>query len=422
MHEPLRDVPARGGAAVRRWLVPPWFARQGFTGRLAVGLLALCVATGGSAVTALVVTHHSSGRPGPLSALAHQGLGPLPAAPADPVAPLSPPAGVTQAAPVHVPGHSRHLVSATLLVTSKYPLSQRAIRRLRRLDGVRRVQPLIAGHARVDGHPAMLLGVNPVTFRAWTPQLTAASNPLWDSVSQGSLAASYDMGENANLPLGGVVPVRSRGYAAAMRIGAFASVGMAGVDGVVSGPRARELGLAARTGALVSAPDADPLQLRRDAADVVGQGAHVSLLREVIITRDAGEFLTRVQIYDFLHAAASRIGLPYVWGGAGPNDFDCSGLVQWAFAQAGIRMPRVSEEQWLTGPHIPPQDARPGDLLFWHYDPKDPTDIDHVAIYMGNGMMIVAPHTGEYVEYVPVPYNDFAGVVRVDPVLGAELS
>ena len=112
---------------------------------------------------------------------------------------------------------------------------------------------------------------------------------------------------------------------------------------------------------------------------------------QVVITRDKGEFLTRVEIANFLRAAQSRIGLPYVWGAAGPASFDCSGLVQWAFAQAGVRMPRVSEEQWFTGPHIAYSEARPGDLLFWHYDRTDPTDIDHVAIYAGNGMMIVAP-------------------------------
>jgi cell wall-associated NlpC family hydrolase len=96
--------------------------------------------------------------------------------------------------------------------------------------------------------------------------------------------------------------------------------------------------------------------------------------------------------------------------------------VQWSFAKAGIRMPRVSQEQWLTGPHIPYADAEPGDLLFWHYDPTDHGDVDHVAIYAGKGMMIVAPHTGENVQYVPVPLNDFAGVVRVDPAIAAQIA
>src|SRR6185312_13452712 len=93
-----------------------------------------------------------------------------------------------------------------------------------------------------------------------------------------------------------------------------------------------------------------------------------------------------------LAAALSRVGLPYVWGGAGPNDFDCSGLVQWSFRQAGILMPRVAAEQFLTGDHIPLAAAQPGDLLFWTYDPTDPGYVDHVAIYLGNGQMVVAPH------------------------------
>ncbi|HEX3907564.1 MAG TPA: C40 family peptidase, partial [Mycobacteriales bacterium] len=145
-------------------------------------------------------------------------------------------------------------------------------------------------------------------------------------------------------------------------------------------------------------------------------------LRQVVITRAAGEYLTNKQISTFLAAAASRIGKPYVWGATGPNSFDCSGLVLWSLNRAGIRMPRVSQEQFLTGPHIPYADARPGDLLFWHYDPTDHQDVDHVAIYAGKGMMIVAPHTGENVQYVPVPMNDFAGVVRIDPAVAAQIA
>jgi len=141
----------------------------------------------------------------------------------------------------------------------------------------------------------------------------------------------------------------------------------------------------------------------------------------MIVIRDAGEFMTRLQINTILKAAASRIGVPYVWGATGPNSFDCSGLVQWSFAHAGIRMPRVSQQQFFTGPHVPYNAARPGDLLFWHYDPTDPNNVDHVAIYAGNGMMIVAPHTGDFVKYVAVPLNKLAGVVRVDPGTAAQV-
>ena len=119
--------------------------------------------------------------------------------------------------------------------------------------------------------------------------------------------------------------------------------------------------------------------------------------------------------------AMAQLGKPYVYATAGPDTFDCSGLVQWSFAHAGIRMPRVSQQQWFTGPHVAYSAARPGDLLFWHYDPTDPTDIDHVAIYAGNGMMIVAPHTGDFVKYVPVPLTNLAGVVRVDPGLASQV-
>jgi cell wall-associated NlpC family hydrolase len=206
-----------------------------------------------------------------------------------------------------------------------------------------------------------------------------------------------------------------------VRVGAFASVGMAGVDAVMSSARAQQLGMKQRTGAVVSAPKADALTVRRAIRDVVGSNAHVSLLREIVIIRDAGEFLTRAQINTVLQSAAHEVGKPYEWGAEGPNSYDCSGLVQWAFAHAGVRMPRVSQQQWFAGPHIDYADALPGDLLFWHYDPTDRTNIDHVAIYAGNGMMLVAPHTGDYVKYVPVPLTNFAGVVRVDPGIAAQI-
>jgi cell wall-associated NlpC family hydrolase len=407
---------ADAAAAVRRRL-PERIAQRLTAGWLVVMLVGVLVVGAGAAVAAVVVT--DDGQPTTAAA----GGGPLPPAPASLADPLQAPVSVNTPG-VHKKQRHKgpHLVSATLLLTDDRPLSNRAVRRIEHLAGVRRVQPVSAGHARVMGHKAFVLGVDPTTFRPWTPASTAASNELWQSISGGDMAVSFDMGQNANLPLGGTVPVANRATAAAMRIGAFASVGMGGVDAVFSATRAQEIGLTPRTGLVVSAPKADPLQLRHAALGVLGHKARAQLLRDVVIVRDAGSFLTRDQITNFLNAAKSRIGLPYVWGAAGPAAFDCSGLVQWAFRYAGVTMPRVSEEQWFTGPHVPYSEARPGDLLFWHYDPQDPTDIDHVAIYMGNGMMIVAPHTGDYVKYAPVPLSNMAGVVRVDPALAAELA
>jgi hypothetical protein len=230
------------------------------------------------------------------------------------------------------------------------------------------------------------------------------------------------MGKNAKLPLGQDVPVAGHRGVTPIRIGAFATVGMAGVDAVVSDSRGQQIGLRPHSGLLVSAPKADPLAVRKAAAHIVGKSGHVELLRQVIVTRDAGEFLTRAQIQGFLHAAASRVGAPYVWGATGPNSFDCSGLVQWSFAKIGIRMPRVSQEQFFAGPHVPYKDARPGDLLFFHNDPTDPTNVDHVAIYIGNGQEIEAPHTGDVVKVIGVPLTELAGVVRVDPALASQIA
>ena len=378
----------------------------------------LTAATGASAVTLRL------GEPGgrPVAAAQHGAGLQLPAAPIPAAA--VPDASRQSAADVR-PGllrvpRPKHLVEATLLVTSHKPFSTHTLRALRHVSGVTKTQPVAAGRARVDGHRAYVLGVDPAKFRPWTPRLTARSQPLWQSIARGELTASFDMGHQAGLPLGADVPVRSA-YRTSERVGAFASVGMSGVDAVMSVDRAREIGLQSHTGVVVSAPHADALTIRHTIRDVVGSKAHVWLLREVIVIRDAGEFLTRVQINTVLQTAAHEVGKPYVWGAAGPDSFDCSGLVQWSFAAAGIRMPRVSQQQWFAGPHIDYANAMPGDLLFWHEDPTDPGNIDHVAIYAGNNMMLVAPHTGDYVKYVPVPMTNFAGVVRVDPGMAAQI-
>jgi cell wall-associated NlpC family hydrolase len=317
----------------------------------------------------------------------------------------------------------KHLIQPTLLVSRRTPLKHHELHALRHLSGVHQTQLVSSGHAKVDGHHASVLGVNPQSFRPWTPKLTAASNPLWASIGRGELAASFDMGHNAKLPLGNTVSVAGTRGVTPVRIGAFASVGLAGVDAVVSRPQAKQIGLVRRTAVLISAPKADPLALRSSVQHVFGKHAHTVLLKEVVVTRDAGEFLTRAQISGFLKAAASRAGAPYVWGAEGPNAFDCSGLVQWSFAQIGIRMPRVAQSQFFTGPHIPYKDARPGDLLFWHYiDPIDPAFITHVAIYIGNGKMLEAPHTGDVVKVIAVPLANMAGVVRVDPAIASQVA
>ncbi len=106
-------------------------------------------------------------------------------------------------------------------------------------------------------------------------------------------------------------------------------------------------------------------------------------------------------------AAESRVGDPYVWGAAGPSSFDCSGLVMWAYEQAGISLPHFSGAQYADTVHIPMSDLQPGDLVFF----SNP-DI-HVAMYVGNGMIIQAPYTGAYVQIVPM-YSGFTLASRVE--------
>jgi cell wall-associated NlpC family hydrolase len=105
-------------------------------------------------------------------------------------------------------------------------------------------------------------------------------------------------------------------------------------------------------------------------------------------------------------AAESRVGDPYVWGAAGPNAFDCSGLVMWAYAQVGISLPHFSGAQYADTTHIPMGDLQPGDLVFF----SDPSQ--HVAMYVGNGMIVESPHTGATVHIIPM-YSEFVLASRV---------
>lgn len=314
----------------------------------------------------------------------------------------------------------RRLYIPDLMVSAPAPLPASVAVAVTRLAGVSAVESTGLGPVRVAGHAASVMAVDPSSFRGWTPLLTARSDPLWQAIAQGAAAASFDMAHGLGLPLGGSVPMLAK-HQLAIRIGAFASVGVAGVDAIVSDQQASALGLVQGNALLVSAPKADPVALRTEIAGLLPAADRVQILQQVIVVRDAGEYLTRLQIAEVLKAAASRIGSPYVWGGTGPKVFDCSGLVGWSFEQAGISLPRTAAQQFLAGPHVPYYDARPGDLLFWTYDPTAPNFVDHVALYVGGGMMLVAAHAGTVVSYQPVPLAHMAGVVRVDPAMAAQV-
>ncbi len=97
-----------------------------------------------------------------------------------------------------------------------------------------------------------------------------------------------------------------------------------------------------------------------------------------------------------IQAALSRIGSPYVWGGSGPNQFDCSGLVMWSFQQAGISLPHSSQALAQGGQPVSRDQMQPGDLVTYY------SDASHVAIYIGDGMMVHASTYGMPVRVAPV--------------------
>lgn len=97
-----------------------------------------------------------------------------------------------------------------------------------------------------------------------------------------------------------------------------------------------------------------------------------------------------------IQAALSRIGSPYSWGAAGPNAFDCSGLVMWSFQQAGISLPHSSQALAAGGQPVSLSDMQPGDLVTYY------SDASHVAIYIGDGMMVHASTYGTPVRVAPV--------------------
>ncbi|MFB7242785.1 hypothetical protein CW362_26635 [Streptomyces populi] len=106
-------------------------------------------------------------------------------------------------------------------------------------------------------------------------------------------------------------------------------------------------------------------------------------------------------------AARSALGRPYVWGGNGPGGFDCSGLMQWSYAHAGVGLPRTSQAQRFAGRRIPLSQARPGDLVTYR------SDASHVGMYVGGGQVIHAPYPGAPVRYDPVGMMPISSVTRV---------
>lgn len=110
------------------------------------------------------------------------------------------------------------------------------------------------------------------------------------------------------------------------------------------------------------------------------------LLHPALVRVDARRLLGR----EAAQTARRYLGVPYVWGGASPRGFDCSGLVQYAYGRVGVRLPRTTWGQRFAGRAVSLRALLPGDLLFSNA-------FTHVGIYVGSGLVVSAPHTGAFV-------------------------
>ncbi|HKB30378.1 MAG TPA: NlpC/P60 family protein [Streptosporangiaceae bacterium] len=178
--------------------------------------------------------------------------------------------------------------------------------------------------------------------------------------------------------------------------------------------------------AAASRAQATAQQQSRQVASLVKQmGAQRNLIQSKInliessaykkaleIASQTGTFPVAAPVGDSLGARALRYALtvqgdPYVWGAAGPATFDCSGLVMWAYEQIGIQLPHYTGYQWTSGVHISRSQLQAGDLVFFY------SDLGHVGLYIGNGLMIDAPNFGESVHVEPVYWGVYVGAVRI---------
>ncbi|WP_340296085.1 C40 family peptidase, partial [Aquipuribacter hungaricus] len=112
-----------------------------------------------------------------------------------------------------------------------------------------------------------------------------------------------------------------------------------------------------------------------------------------------------------IRAAGTKLGVPYTWGATGPSTFDCSGLTQWAYRQAGVTIPRTSRQQYAGLTKVPVSALLPGDLVFYA-NGSSPGSIHHVAIWLGDGLILTAPKSGDVVKISAVWSKPLYGAVR----------
>ncbi|MFI0450988.1 C40 family peptidase [Actinomadura sp. 6N118] len=322
-------------------------------------------------------------------------------------------------------------LSPHVMVAAPGSLPPAVIERVRKIKGVQGVEIVDAVQAMVAGKRVGLLGVDPSTFRKYTPKPTAQSDALWRNIAGGDVAISFTMGNDGGVQLGAQIPVGGKQKQSTVRVGAYATMGIADVDAVVSHATAQSLGVPASNAMLISAPKLKTAKLIKDLRKLLPKQARAVEVSPKIDYPEAkrlpnanGQVMTARQVQTVIRAAHTRLGWPYVWGGESESEggYDCSGLMQYAFARAGIRLPRVAADQARAGWVIPFSKAQPGDMLIWANDPTAPGYISHIALYLGDGKMLAAPRRGTVVQIQNVYTRNMRGAVRVNPRLSARVA
>ena len=285
----------------------------------------------------------------------------------------------------------RRSVQADLIVVAPSALPGGLLARVNKLPGMVQAESIEAFRIPVNGTETAVVGVDPSQFRSFAAHPTGAATALWQGVADGGVAVSYEMGKLGQIPLGGSVLAAGR-TSEKLPVVAFGTLGIGGVNAVVSDATARALGAPAGNALVVSVRVADFTADEAALGRLVPAGAAVQPLVSLVIhhtvtstgtassgtpasttttttttdtdTAGAGSVsapgASGPVIQKMLAVAAlSRVGMPYVYGAAGPSAFDCSGLVQWSFAQAGISLPRVAADQAQAG-RRPSRGRQPG--------------------------------------------------------------
>ena len=250
-------------------------------------------------------------------------------------------------------------------------------------------------------YATVLSGQNPALLQAGLHSVQVVSDADTDALA--TVGASLQAAAAANAEVASLRTKQDELTAQAANATADAQNALAEEQAALQGAKAQVVALEqqfqAQVAAEKAARDARTLAAARRAAAAVG------------LVNTGG--VSRIALFA-IEAAQTQVGKPYMYGAAGPDSWDCSGLTQWAFAQAGVLIPRTAADQYAAIPtKVGLGQLEPGDLLFWATNTADPTSIHHVAIYVGNGLMVAAPHTGSNVQVEPVYLDGYIGAARV---------